>query len=151
VDCGKEEKAALCTGLHVFVQSARLLLLHTTAMLCLMTAVSVRTAMFNTKCLHFAPTHAFRKQLFTNKNSPTCFLMDTDPVLCEVRTEPISVMWISEFSLQRGKNIRRFYSQRHDTCFYIIRQEKGSFTVSKPPLGSTQPSAQLVSGFSSGV
>jgi hypothetical protein len=31
------------------------------------------------------------------------FLMDPDRALCEVRTEPVSVKWVSELSLQRVK------------------------------------------------
>ena len=61
--CGKEEKATLCAVLHRFLQSAPFLL-HSTAMLCLMTAVIAPTAVFNSKSLHFAPTHcAFSKLL----------------------------------------------------------------------------------------
>ena len=48
--------------------------------------------------------------------------MDTDPALCEIRTGPVSVMWISEFSLQRVKIFVRFIASSITLAFISGRR-----------------------------
>ena len=74
------------------------------------------------------------------------FLTATDRVLCEVRTEPVSVMWISEFSLQGVKIFVGFIARNVTLALISSGRRTGPVPPPKTPLGSAQPSAQLASG-----